>query len=86
MGRRLSNEEEQFIRIKHLAYCSSNPAVQIGAIDTLAAYGEHGVDAINEVVNLSDISDRVRKYGLQTIGNIKKTSIQLVISDNIEFL
>jgi hypothetical protein len=70
----LANKQEEIIRVKHIAYCSSEPVVQTGAIDALATYGEQAVDAINEVVNLSDISDQAKEHGLQAIEDIKKNS------------
>lgn len=64
--------KEEIIRVKHLAYCSNDPVVQTGAIDTLAAYGEQeAVDAITEVINLSGISNQVREHGLRTIEYIR---------------
>ena len=70
----LSKEEEQIIRIKHLAYCSNKPTVQIGAIDALAAYGKQAIYAITEVINLPNIGDQVKKHGLKTIEDIEKNS------------
>ena len=56
---------------KHQIYTSSEPADQTKAIDTLAAYGEQAINALTEVINLSDISDKVREYGRKTIEGIK---------------
>jgi hypothetical protein len=53
----LANKAEEITSVKHIAYISSEPLVQTGAIDALAAHGEQAIDAIDEVVNLSDISD-----------------------------
>lgn len=38
-------------------YASSEPADQTKAIDTLTASGGQEIDAITEVINLSDISE-----------------------------
>jgi hypothetical protein len=66
--------EEEIVSVKHKFYTSSEPADQTEAIDTLAAYGEQAVDAITEVINLFDISDQVRNYGLEVIEDIKGQS------------
>jgi hypothetical protein len=71
----LANKAEEITRVKHIAYISSEPLVQTGAIDALAAHGERAIDAIDEVVNLFDISDQVKEHGLRTIEDIKKNSI-----------
>jgi hypothetical protein len=63
--------EGKIISAKHKFYTSSEPAEQTEAIDTLTAYGEQAIDAITEVINLSDISDQVREYGLEAIEGIK---------------
>ena len=54
------------------ASTSSEPVDQTKAIDTLAAYGEQAINALTEVINLSDISDQVREYGQKTIEGIKE--------------
>jgi hypothetical protein len=66
--------EGQIVTAKHKFYTSSEPADQTEAIDTLAAYGEQAIDAITEVINLFDVSDQVRDYGLETIEGIKGQS------------
>lgn len=70
----MANKAEEITRVKHIAYSSNEPVVQTGAIDALSAYGEQAIDAIDEVVNLFDISDQVKDHGLQTIDDIKKNS------------
>lgn len=40
-------------------YTSSEPSDQTKAIDTLTASGGQEIDAITEVINLSDISEHV---------------------------
>ena len=65
---------EEIVRVKHLVYCSSEPVVQTGAIDTLAAYGEQAIDAITEVIRMSNIGDGVKEHGLKTIKYIKENS------------
>jgi hypothetical protein len=40
-------------------YTSSEPSDQTEAIDTLTASGGQEIDAITEVINLSDISEHV---------------------------
>lgn len=70
----LSKEEEEMIRIKHLAFCSNKPAIQIRAIDTLAAYGKQAIEAINRVINLPTVNNRVKVHGLTVIKDIKKFS------------
>ena len=72
----LENEGKK-VNAKHKFYISSEPADQTEAIDTLAAYGEHAVDAITEVINLFDISDHIREYGQEAIEDIEGQS-QLV--------
>jgi hypothetical protein len=67
-----SEHEERIIRIKHLAYCSNDPTVQIRAIDALAAYGNQAIIAITDVINLPNIDDKVKAHGLETIEDIKK--------------
>ena len=66
--------EEAIARVKHLVYSSSDTVVQTGAIDTLATFGEHVIEAINEVINLSGVSDGVKEHGLKTIEYIKENS------------
>jgi len=66
--------EGEIISAKHQFYISSEPADQTEAIDTLAGYGAPAIDAITEVINLSDISDQVRDYGLEAIEGIKGQS------------
>jgi hypothetical protein len=61
---------EEIVRVKHLVYCSSEPVIQTGAIDTLATYGEQAIDAITEVISLYNISDQVRDYGREAIEGI----------------
>lgn len=70
----MANKTEEITRVKHIAYSSSEPVVQTGAIDALSAYGEQAIEAIDEVVNLFDISDQVKDHGLRTIDDIKKNS------------
>jgi hypothetical protein len=65
---------EEIVRVKHLVYCSSEPVLQTGAIDTLAAYGEQAIDAITKVISLFNISDQVMEHGLKAIEDIKKNS------------
>ena len=67
-------ENEAIARVKHLVYSSSDTVVQTGAIDTLATFGEHAIEAINEVINLSSVSDGVKEHGLKTIKYIKGNS------------
>ena len=66
--------EGKIVSTKHKFYISSEPADQTEAIDTLAAYGEQAIEAITEVINLFDISDQVREYGLEVIEDIKGQS------------
>jgi hypothetical protein len=61
------------MRVKHLVYSSSDAVVQTGAIDTLA-FGEPAIDAINEGIGLSSISDGIKEHGLKTIEYIKENS------------
>ena len=68
----ISEHEERIIRIKHLAYCSNDPTIQIRAIDALAAYGKQAINAITDVINLPNMGDRVKAHGLETIEDIKK--------------
>jgi hypothetical protein len=63
--------EGKIVNAKHKFYISSEPTDHTKAIDTLAAYGEQAIDAITEVITLSDISDQVREYGLDAIEGIK---------------
>jgi hypothetical protein len=70
----LSKEEEEIIRIKHLAFCSNKPAIQIRAIDTLAAYGKQAIEAITRVINLPTVSNHVKAHGLNVIEDIKRFS------------
>jgi hypothetical protein len=70
----VSEEEEQIIRIKHLACCSNKPMVQIGAIDARAAYAKQAISAITEVINLPTVDYQVKKHGLKAIEDIKKNS------------
>jgi hypothetical protein len=68
------NKNEVIMRVKHLIYNSSDAVVQTGAIDTLAIFGESAIDAINEGIGLSRISDGVKEHGLKTIEYIKENS------------
>jgi predicted alpha/beta-hydrolase family hydrolase len=65
---------EEIVRVKHLAYCSSESVIQTGAIDTLATFGEQAFDAINEATSLSSVSDGIKEHGLKTIEYIKENS------------
>jgi hypothetical protein len=69
-----AKNEEAITRVKHVVYSSSDTIVQTGAIDTLATFGEQAVDAINEVISLSGVSDGVKEHGLKTIEYIKENS------------
>ena len=69
-----NKNEEAITRVKHLVYSSSDAVVQTGAIDTLATFGEQAIDAINEIIGLSSISDGVKEHGLKTIKYIKENS------------
>ena len=69
-----NKNEEAITRVKHLVYSSSDAVVQTGAIDTLATFGESAIDAINEIISLSSISDGVKEHGLKTIEYIKENS------------
>jgi hypothetical protein len=66
--------EGKIVSAKHKFYISSEPADQTNAIDTLAAFGELAINALTEVINLSDISDQVRDYGRGAIEGIKGQS------------
>jgi hypothetical protein len=66
--------EEAITRVKHIVYSSNDTIVQTGAIDTLATFGEQAVDAINDVISLSGVSDGVKEHGLKTIEYIKGNS------------
>jgi len=65
---------EAIAREKHLVYSSNDVVVQTGAIDTLATFGEQAIDAINEVIKLSSVSDGVKEHGLRSIEYIKENS------------
>ena len=69
-----NQNEEAIARVKHLVYSSNDVVVQTGAIDILATFGEQAVDAINEVINLSSLSDGVKEHGLKSIKYIKENS------------
>jgi hypothetical protein len=66
--------EGKIVNAKHKFYISSEPVDQTQAIDTLAKYGRQAIDAITEVINLSDISDQVREYGQEALEGIKGQS------------
>jgi hypothetical protein len=66
--------EETIARVKHIVYSSNDVIVQTGAIDTLATFGEQAVDAINEIISLSSVSDGVKEHGLKSIEYIKENS------------
>ncbi len=68
------NKNEVIMRVKHLIYNPSDAVVQTGAIDTIAIFGESAIDAINEGIGLSSISDGVKEHGLKTIEYIKENS------------
>jgi hypothetical protein len=72
----IPEHEERIIRIKHLAYCSNEPTVQMRALDSLAAYGKQAISAITDVINLPNIGDQVKAHGLKTIEDIKKTRVK----------
>ena|GEM_PF-2728731 len=69
-----NKNEEAITMVKHLIYNSSDAVVQTGAIDTIAIFGESAIDAINEGIGLSSISDGVKEHGLKTIEYIKENS------------
>ena len=68
------NKNEVIMRVKHLIYNSSDAVVQTGAIDTIAIFGESAIDAINEGIGQSSISDGVKEHGVKTIEYIKENS------------
>ena len=68
------NKNEVIMRVKHLIYNSSDAVVQTGAIYTLAIFGEPAINAINEGIDLSSISDGVKEHGVKTIEYIKENS------------
>ena len=70
----MSTTNEAITGVKHIVYSSNDTIVQTGAIDTLATFGQQAVDAINEVVSLSGVSDDVKEHGLKTIEYIKENS------------
>ena len=74
-----NKNEEAITRVKHLIYNSSDAVVQTGAIDTLAIFGESAIDAINEGIGLSSISDGVMEHGLKTIEYIKENSCKFLL-------
>jgi hypothetical protein len=70
----LSTTNEAISRVKHIVYSSNDVIVQTGAIDTLATFGEQAVDAIDEIISLSGVSNDVKEHGLKTIEYIKDNS------------
>ena len=69
-----SSEQAQINRIKHITYCSKEAMIQMGAIDTLGAYGKPAIDVINELIDCPSIDKEVKAHALSVIESIKNCS------------
>jgi hypothetical protein len=66
------SEIKQIENIKHQFTLNINPETRNKAIDALSAYGNNGIDAINDLMRIT-VNDEVKIHGLETIKKIKES-------------
>ncbi|MGH9925952.1 MAG: hypothetical protein ACRD5J_15085 [Nitrososphaeraceae archaeon] len=64
------SEIKQIEEIKQQFYFNVYPETRKKVIDALSAYGNNGIDAINELMRVT-VNDEVKIHGLETIKKIK---------------
>jgi hypothetical protein len=64
------SEIKQIEEIKQQFYFNVHPETRKKVIDALSAYGNNGIDAINELMRVT-VNDEVKIHGLETIKKIK---------------
>ena len=62
----MSTAEEQIEGLKYQYMSHSNRDARVKIIDTLITFGEKGIDAIRELIKVTD-SDELMLYGLEQI-------------------
>jgi hypothetical protein len=67
------SEIKQIEEIKHQFIMSvGSTETRKKAIDALSAYGNNGVDAINDMMRIT-VNDEVKIHGLETIKKVKES-------------
>jgi hypothetical protein len=66
------SEIKQIEDIKHQFYLNASPDTRKKVIDALTAYGNNGIDAINDLMRVT-VNDEVKIHGLDTIKKIKES-------------
>jgi hypothetical protein len=66
------SEIKQIEKIKEQFTLTIHSETRKKAIDALSAYGNNGIDAINDLMRIT-VNDEVKMYGLDTIKKIKDT-------------
>ncbi|MGC1135743.1 MAG: hypothetical protein WA941_23160 [Nitrososphaeraceae archaeon] len=66
------SEIRQIENIKLQFTLTSHTETRNKAIDALSAYGNNGIDAINDLMRIT-VNDEVKIHGLETIKKIKES-------------
>ncbi|MGH9911154.1 MAG: hypothetical protein ACRD5E_10460 [Nitrososphaeraceae archaeon] len=66
------SEIKQIEDIKQQFTLNIHTEMRNKAIDALAAYGNNGIDAINDLMRIT-VNDEVKIHGLETIKKIKES-------------
>ena len=66
------SEIKQIEDIKHQFTLNIHTETRNKAIDALSAYGNNGIDAINDLMRIT-VNDEVKIHGLETIKKIKES-------------
>ncbi len=66
----MSNNEEQIENLKYQYSSNSNRDARIEIIDTLITFGSKGIDAIYELIKITN-NDELMMYGLEQIRRSK---------------
>lgn len=66
------SEIKQIEKIKEQFTLDIHPEIRKKAIDALSAYGNNGIEAINDLMRIT-VNDEVKIHGLETIKRIKES-------------
>jgi hypothetical protein len=66
------SEIKQIEKIKEQFTFDIHPEIRKKAIDALSAYGNNGIDAINDLMRIT-VNDEVKVHGLDTIKKMKES-------------
>jgi hypothetical protein len=66
------SEIKQIEEIKSQFLFTTNPETRKKVIDALSAYGNNGIDAINDVMRTT-VNDEVKIHGLEVIKKMKES-------------